>query len=110
MSIRVALNHRTAYKYDRPIGLGAHFVRLRPAPHCRTPVHSYSLKVKPEKHFVNWQQDPHGNFLARCVFPEKVREFCIEVDLVAEMTVVNPFDFFVEPSADEWPFRYEPWL
>ncbi|MCA9215538.1 MAG: transglutaminase family protein, partial [Planctomycetales bacterium] len=110
MTIRVALNHQTEYHYDRPVRLTPQCIRLRPASHARTPVTSYSLKVSPEDHFENWQQDPHGNFLARCVFPERVREFKIEVDLIAEMTVINPFDFFVEPSADEWPFRYEDWL
>ncbi len=110
MPIRVALNHKTRYEYDRPITLFPQIVRLRPAPHCRTPIVSYSLKVLPKNHFVNWQQDPHGNYLARFVFPEQAREYSIEVDLVAEMTVINPFDFFLEPSAEEYPFRYEPWL
>ena len=82
-------------------------MRLRPAPHCRTPVLSYSLKVTPEKHFINWQQDPHGNFLARLVFPEKTRELSVMVDLVAEMTVINPFAFFLQDEAIEYPFRYE---
>jgi uncharacterized protein (DUF2126 family)/transglutaminase-like putative cysteine protease len=110
MPIRVALNHKTRYEYDRPVTLYPQIVRLRPAPHSRTPVASYSLKVLPKNHFVNWQQDPHGNYLARFVFPEKAREYSIEVDLIAEMTVVNPFDFFLEPSAEEYPFRYESWL
>lgn len=110
MSIRVALNHRTVYKYDRLINLGPQIVRLRPAPHCRTPILSYSLKVTPHKHFVNWQQDPHGNFLARFVFPEQARELTVEVDLIAEMTVINPFDFFVEESARQFPFAYDDWL
>ena len=110
VTIRVALNHQTSYRYDRLVSLGPQVVRLRPAPHCRTPVVSYSLKVRPEEQFLNWQQDPHGNFLARFVFPEKTRQLDIEVDLVAEMTVINPFDFFLEPSADEYPFSYEPWL
>src|SRR5690606_8554955 len=94
----------------RLISLGPQIVRLRPAPHCRTPVLSYSLKVHPEKHFVNWQQDPHGNFLARFVFPERTRRLSVEVDVVAEMTVFNPFDFFLEEAAEEVPFEYEPWL
>ena len=87
--------------------LAPQVVRLRPAPHCRTPVLSYSLKVTPEKHFINWQQDPHGNFLARLVFPEKTRELSVAVDLVAEMTVINPFAFFLQDEAIEYPFRYE---
>src|SRR5262245_40122648 len=110
MSIRVALNHRTGYSYDRPVTLSPQVVRLRPAPHCRTRVLSYSFKAWPSQHFINWQQDPHGNFLTRLVFPEATREFKLEVDLVAEMTVINPFDFFLEPSADNYPFRYEEWL
>ncbi|HEY1080967.1 MAG TPA: transglutaminase family protein, partial [Prosthecobacter sp.] len=110
MSIHVALRHVTRYKFDRPVNLSPHVVRLRPAPHCRTPVLSYSLKITPEQHFINWQQDPQSNYLARLVFPEKTEEFCVEVDLVAEMAVFNPFDFFLEPQAETVPFQYDPVL
>jgi uncharacterized protein (DUF2126 family) len=106
MTIRVALHHRTRYAFDRPVGLSPHEVRLRPAPHCRTPIHSYSLRVEPEGHFINWQQDAYGNHIARLVFPEKAIALAVTVDLVADMTVINPFDFFVEHWAERFPFAY----
>ena len=110
MGTQVAVNHRTTYEYDRRVTLSPHVVRLRPAPHCRTPVTRYSLRIDPPDHFLNWQQDPHGNHLARAVFQTPARRLRIEVDLVAELTAMNPFDFFLEPSAEAFPFEYEPWL
>jgi uncharacterized protein (DUF2126 family)/transglutaminase-like putative cysteine protease len=106
VSIHVALNHVTHYHYDRRVALSPQVVRLRPAPHCRTRILAYSLRVEPDNHFINWQQDPFANHLARLVFPEPTREFKVTVDLVAEMAVHNPFDFFLEPQAETFPFEY----
>jgi uncharacterized protein (DUF2126 family)/transglutaminase-like putative cysteine protease len=110
MSVRTGLHHVTRYQYDRPVNLGPQVVRLCPAPHGRTRVSSYSLKVTPPQHFVNWQHDPNGNRIARFVFPEKTTEFSVTVDLVADMEVINPFDFFIEPCAETFPFVYPPEL
>jgi uncharacterized protein (DUF2126 family)/transglutaminase-like putative cysteine protease len=110
MALHVALAHETTYTYDRLVGMGPQIVRLRPAPHCRTPILSYSLTLEPKTHFLNWQQDPFGNYLARIVLPEPTRQFKVTVDLVADMAVINPFDFFLEEAAERWPFTYDPVL
>jgi len=107
MAIHVALSHRTKYTYDREVNLAPHTIRLRPAPHCRTEVLSYSLTVDPAEHFLNWQQDPHGNYLARLVFPEMAKGLTVDVDLVASLSVINPFDFFLEPGSENYPFTYD---
>ena len=106
MSIRVALHHRTEYRYGEPAGLGPQIIRLRPAAHCRTRIISYSLKVEPGDHFLNWQQDPYGNFLARVVVAKPTERLVVDVDVIAEMTVINPFEFFLEADAEEFPFSY----
>ncbi|MEL6475837.1 MAG: transglutaminase family protein [Pseudomonadota bacterium] len=110
MSINAAITHRTTYRYDRRINLGPQVIRLRPAPHARTPILSFSQTVTAEPHFCNWQQDPFGNYLARVVFPEKVEQFEVVIDLVADMAAINPFDFFLEESAEQYPFKYAPGL
>lgn len=110
MSIRVAINHKTTYRYDRPVSLSPHIFRLRPAVHSRTPIEAYSFKISPKDHFINWQQDPFGNFLARVVFPEKTTELDVQVEVIADMVVINPFDFFVEEYAKDYPYTYQPHL
>src|SRR5450631_4732496 len=103
MSIQVALSHSTRYRYDRAVSVGPQVIRLRPAPHCRTPILSYSLHVTPAAHFLNWQLDAHNNYLARVLFPNKTNEFVVEVDLVVELFPLNPFDFFLDPGVENNP-------
>ena len=108
--MRVSLQHTTRYQYDRPVSLSPHVVRLRPAPHTRTSIESYALQIVPERHFLNWQQDPFGNFQARLVFTEPATSVEVTVDLVADLVAINPFDFFLEERAEKLPMRYEPGL
>src|SRR5690606_24307699 len=107
MALKVAISHKTVYKYDRKVSLSPHIFRLRPAPHSRTPIEAYSIKIKPENHFFNWQQDPFGNYQARLVFPEKTDELSVEVEIIADLKTINPFDFFIEDKAKDYPFSYD---
>jgi uncharacterized protein (DUF2126 family)/transglutaminase-like putative cysteine protease len=107
MALKIVISHKTKYKYDRSVALSPHIFRLRPAPHCRTPIEAYSIKITPENQFFNWQQDPFGNYLARLVFPDKTTELTIDVEIIADLKTINPFDFFVEEYAEEYPFTYD---
>ena len=106
MALKIVISHKTVYKYDRAVSLSPHIFRLRPAPHSRTPIESYSIKIKPENQFLNWQQDPFGNYMARLIFPDKTTELSVDVEVIADLKTINPFDFFVEESAEEYPFEY----
>src|SRR6056300_358420 len=106
MALKIVISHKTLYKYDRLVSLSPHIFRLRPAPHSRTPIEAYSIKIKPENHFFNWQQDPFGNYLARLTFPERTKELSVDVEIIADLKTINPFDFFVEKYAEEYPFQY----
>src|SRR5271167_1136070 len=110
MGTQVALNHRTQYRYDKAVSLGPQVIQLRPAPHCKTPILSYSLEITPAEHLLNWQLDPHYNHLARLLFPTKTTEFAVEVNLVADLAPFNPFGFFLEPGFEDYPFTYAPEL
>tara|TARA_R110001583_G_scaffold174592_1_gene329042 strand:+ start:719 stop:4048 length:3330 start_codon:yes stop_codon:yes gene_type:complete len=106
MALKIVISHKTVYKYDRSVSLSPHIFRLRPAPHSRTPIESYSIKIKPENQFLNWQQDPFGNYMARLIFPDKTTELSVDVEIIADLKTINPFDFFVEEAAEEYPFKY----
>jgi Transglutaminase-like enzymes, putative cysteine proteases len=110
MGIHVVLRHQTEYDFDRLVQIHPHVLRLRPAPHCRTPIRAYSLNVEPARHFLNWQQDPFGNYQGRLVFPERAKSLKVDVEVIADLTVIDPFDFFIEPAAEHWPFHYDPAL
>jgi transglutaminase-like putative cysteine protease len=110
MSIKVSFHHQLHYRYNRSIILGPQTLGLRPAPHCKTPIQSYSLKIEPQNHTMTWQQDPYGNFLARINFIEKTDFFNIDVDLIAQLQPINPFNFVMEIYSSQYPFRYEPQL
>src|SRR5882757_5935634 len=110
MRKQVALNHRTQYRYDKAVSLGPQVIQLRPAPHCRTPILSYSLNVTPAEHLLNWQLDPHNNYIARLLVPDKTSEFVVEVELIAELSPFDPFAFFLEPGVEDYPFEYAPEL
>ena len=108
MGIQVALRHRTVYRYDKAVSLGPQIIRLRPALHCRTPILSYSLDVPPSEHSLSWQLDPSSNQLARLVFQSKTNEFAVDVNLIADLSPINPFDFLLDPAVEEFPFKYGP--
>src|ERR1700722_195832 len=110
MGLRIALNHKTEYRYDKAVVVGPQVVRLRPAPHGRTPILSYSLNIEPARHLLNWQLDPLNNYLARILFPEKTNAFVVQVDLVAELSPFNPFNFVLDPGVENYPFAYGPEL
>ena len=106
MGIQLALTHETHYKYERAVAIGPQLVRLRPAAHCRTPILNYALKIKPEKHHVHWQQDPYNNHVARVIIPDKTDELTVRVEFTAELSPTNPFDFFLDPGAEDYPVTY----
>ena len=110
MGLQVVLDHRTEYRYDRPVSLGPQVIQLRPAPHSRTPILSYSLTLTPSEHILNWQLDPHSNYAARVLILQKTSEFAVQVQLVADLAPINPFNFFLEPGFEDYPFEYSPQL
>lgn len=105
--MRVLIQHRSRYIYERPSLLGPQVIRLRPSDHTRARIETYRLAVSPE-HRMHWQRDPHGNHIARVTFKAGQRVAALEmvVELGVEIHPVNPFDFFLDDRVKKVPFRY----
>ena len=108
MGTQVGLHHRTQYRYDKAVSLGPQIIQLRPAPHTKTEILSYSLDVDPADHILNWQFDSLGNHFARVIIPNKTVMFVVDIDIIADLTPYNPFAFFIEPGFENYPFEYPP--
>ncbi|MGI9212205.1 MAG: transglutaminase family protein, partial [Methylococcaceae bacterium] len=106
MSTLVALLHHIEQTYGSRRTVPTHWLRVRPAPHTRPDITAYTIKVTSEPHFLNWVRDPFENYIARLDLPEPVASLGLTVELLADLTPINPFDFLTEPEAAHYPFDY----
>jgi transglutaminase-like putative cysteine protease len=104
--VKLSLRHRTGYRFDRPVFLEPHIIRLRPRVDGTLRLIETTLAIDPPPAVRAENLDLEGNAVTQVWFDGKTDHLIIESRSTIETLRTDPFQFLLDGPSGTLPYTY----